>query len=147
MHSLSVACLFAASLAATSAGAQSPLAIDPAGSDLAWGPCPAGFDGDCKIAVLHGAPDKPNADVVLKVAPGFIFPAHSHTSAERMILLQGKMRVQYRGSDPIVLERGNYAYGPAGLVHDAACQSAEPCMLFIAFEGPVDAILEPRPGQ
>ena len=34
---------------------------------------------------------------------------------------------------------GHYAYGPAGLAHEGACKSAQPCTLFIAFDGPVDA--------
>jgi hypothetical protein len=37
-------------------------------------------------------------------------------------------------------KRGSYAYGPAELVHEGACLSAEPCVLFIAFEQPLDAI-------
>jgi uncharacterized RmlC-like cupin family protein len=35
---------------------------------------------------------------------------------------------------------GSYAYGPAGMPHRADCRSKEPCTLFIAFEGPVDAV-------
>jgi hypothetical protein len=33
-----------------------------------------------------------------------------------------------------------YAYGPAKLAHKAVCGNAGPCVLFIAFEAPVDAI-------
>jgi len=35
---------------------------------------------------------------------------------------------------------GEYAYGPAKLPHEATCTSTTPCVLFIAFEGPVDAL-------
>ena len=111
-------------------------ASDPA---LQWGPCPPVFPGDCKIAVLHGDPAKPNADVVLRVGGGYTIPPHRHTSVERMILVGGRLRVRYEGSAPTVMNAGNYAFGPAGRPHEAKCLSRTPCTLFIAFEGPVDA--------
>ena len=40
---------------------------------------------------------------------------------------------------PEVVKAGSYAYGPAQRPHVGSCVSAEPCLLFIAFEGPVDA--------
>ena len=116
-----------------------PLAIAPDASSLQWGACPPVFPGDCRIAVLHGDPAKPNADVLLKTAPGYVLPRHRHSSAERMMLAGGEMRVKYDGADEAILRPGTYAYGPAGLPHEARCVSRTPCLLFIAFEGPVDA--------
>ena len=46
--------------------------------------------------------------------------------------------MKYQGSAEATLAPGTYAYGPARLPHRADCRSAEPCTLFIAFEGPVD---------
>jgi mannose-6-phosphate isomerase-like protein (cupin superfamily) len=116
-----------------------PLAIDATDPSLKWGPCPAIFPQGCEIAVLQGDPAKPNADVFLRVRGGQPLPAHSHTSAERMILVSGQLRVKYKGAPAATLRPGMYAYGPAGLPHEAACLGAEACTLFIAFEGPVDA--------
>ena len=39
------------------------------------------------------------------------------------------------------LTPGTYAYGPAGRPHAGQCVSEADCILMIAFEGPVDAIL------
>jgi hypothetical protein len=39
-----------------------------------------------------------------------------------------------------VLKPGTYAYGPPRLSHKAECGAAGPCVLFIAFESPVDAV-------
>jgi hypothetical protein len=36
-----------------------------------------------------------------------------------------------------------YAYGPAQHVHEAQCVSVDPCVLFIAFEQPIDATPTP----
>jgi quercetin dioxygenase-like cupin family protein len=132
-------------LALTPASAQAenerPLAITKADKALAWGPCPPIYAGECALAVLHGDPAKPNADVFLKVGGGTMLHSHTHSSAERMILVSGQLRVAYAGSTPTTLAPGDYAFGPAAAPHDAKCLSKEPCILFIAFEGPVDAAL------
>ena len=120
----------------------SPLAIQATDANLKWGPCPPIFSGDCKIAVLNGDPAKPNADVFLRIGGGMALPVHRHSSAERMVLVSGRLRVDYRGAPPVTLIPGSYAYGPAGLPHRAVCLGRQRCTLFIAFEGPVDAVLD-----
>lgn len=119
--------------------AEAPLAIKASDASLQWGACPPIFPAGCEITVLHGAPDKPNADVFLRVPGGYQIPPHRHTSAERMILVGGTLNVEYQGSPAATLNAGDYAFGPAKLPHRAQCTSSEPCILFIAFEGPVDA--------
>lgn len=118
---------------------EKPLATTPATASQ-WGPCPPIFPAGCQIAVLHGDPAKPNADIFLRVPAGYEIPAHTHTSPERMVLVQGELRVRYDGAAEEMLSVGEYAYGPAKLPHVARCMSSTPCTLFIAFEGPVDAI-------
>lgn len=126
---------------------QSPaVAQEPAlakGADdpgLQWGPCPPGLPEGCTLTVLHGDPAKPNADLFLKLPAKSTIAEHIHTSAERMILVSGELRVSYKGQAPATLKAGSYAYGPAQLPHSASCTSATPCVLFIAFEQPVDLI-------
>jgi quercetin dioxygenase-like cupin family protein len=110
---------------------------DPA---LQWGPCPEFLPEGCAIAVLQGDPAGPNADVFFKVPGGAEIAAHWHTSAERMVLVSGRMTVRYEGQPAVQLERGSYAYGPPRAVHSASCAGGEDCVLFIAFEQPVDAV-------
>lgn len=117
---------------------EAPLARTVADGTLQWGACPPVFPAGCELAVLHGDPAKPNADVFLRVPGGYAIPAHTHSSAERMVLVTGKLDVKYQGAQPVTLYPGNYAYGPARLPHRATCMAAEACTLFIAFEGPVD---------
>jgi hypothetical protein len=125
---------------AAEAPSERPLAIPPDDPAIAWSPCPALFPEGCQLAVLHGDPAKPNADLFLRVPGGALLPPHSHTSAERMILVAGRMDVHFKGHPKQTLARGDYAYGPAGLPHLARCVSQEPCTLFIAFEQPVDVL-------
>jgi mannose-6-phosphate isomerase-like protein (cupin superfamily) len=126
--------------AATGAAASaSPLVRTARSGALQWGPCPEIFPQGCELTILNGDPAQPNADALLRVPGGYAIPAHSHSSAERMILVEGVMEVQYQGHPAAILREGNYAYGPAGLPHRAQCRSSEPCVLFIAFVDPVDA--------
>jgi len=116
-----------------------PLAIPADAAQLTWSPCPPFMPEGCGIAVLRGDPSKPNADVFFKVPAGAVIPDHWHTSAERMVLVSGQMTVTYQGQKPITLKPGTYAYGPPKAPHKATCGQNGPCVLFIAFELPVDA--------
>lgn len=107
--------------------------------ELEWGPCPEFLPEGCRIAVLQGDPAEPNADIFFKLPANTKAPEHWHSSAERMILVSGELEVDYRGQDPVVMTEGTYAYGPAELRHTATCRDAGDCILFIAFEQPVDA--------
>ena len=109
--------------------------------ELEWGLCPEFLPDDCRIAVLQGNPAAHNADIFFRLQPGTKAAHHWHTSAERMVLVSGEMEVDYDGQDPVVLKSGTYAYGPARLPHTASCRAGgDPCVLFIAFEEPVDAV-------
>lgn len=107
---------------------------------LQWGPCPAFMPEGCEIAVLHGDPAEANADIFYRVPGGAEIPRHWHTSPERMALVSGRLEVAYDDQEPVVLERGTYAYGPAKKPHSATCLSSEACTLFIAFVDPIDAM-------
>ena len=122
---------------------ESPLAYAVNDSRLKWGPCPEFLPKGCQVAVLHGDPAKPNVDIFFKVPGKSKLASHKHTSAERMVLVQGELQVTYDGQKPVTLKRGTYAFGPAEHVHEATCASTEPCVLFIAFEQPLDAIEAP----
>lgn len=106
---------------------------------LDWFPCPEPLDFEgCHITILHGDPAQPNADVLFRMQPGTTAPEHWHSSAERMVLISGELHVTYQGEETQVLKAGSYAYGPAEKPHSAECVGKKPCVLFIAFEGPVD---------
>jgi len=107
---------------------------------LAWGACPDFLPSGCAIAVLHGDPARPNADVFFKLPGRSEIPLHSHTSAERMVLVAGELEVTYQDQAPVRLTPGAYAYGPPGRPHGGRCVSDTPCILFIAFETAVDAV-------
>ena len=120
--------------------AEPALAVTHTDEQLVWGACPDFIPKGCAIAVLRGDPAKANADVFFKVPANFTIPTHWHTSAERMVLVSGELSVTYEGQPTAILKPGMYAYGPAKRSHKAVCGNATPCVLFIAFEAPVDAV-------
>lgn len=134
-----VAAIILAVAAIPALAAERALVVKPTSPAIKWGPCPPLFARGCEIAVLHGDPAKPNADVLLRVPGGFYLPPHRHSSAERMMLATGQLRVRYEGETARTLTPGTYAYGPAGKPHEARCLGPQRCTFFIAFEGPVDA--------
>ena len=95
----------------------------------------------CEITVLHGDPANGRSDVFLRTPANYRLPPHLHTSPEHMILVSGVLHVTYEGQKPSILRAGSYAYGPAKAKHEARCANAGPCVLFIAFESPIDAVL------
>ena len=114
-------------------------------SSLEWVGCPPPLDSEgCYITVLRGDPSKPNSDILFKLAPGASVPKHWHSSAERMVMISGQLHVTYEGEDTQVLNAGDYAYGPANKPHDAKCADGEDCILFIAFEKPVDSYVREK---
>ncbi len=121
-------------------GAEPALTRTARDADLKWGPCPPFLPKGCGIAVLHGDPAKDNVDVFFKVPAKSTIPLHWHSSPERMVLVAGELHVSYDGQERAVLKVGTYAYGPAKRPHKGYCASAEPCVLFIAFESPLDAV-------
>lgn len=127
---------------ATASAAEGERAVTWTAEDpqLRWGGCPAFLPEGCAIAVLHGDPAADNVDVFLRVPGKSHLPLHWHTSAERMILVAGEMHVTYEAHPTSILRPGTYAYGPPKLPHEANCVSEAPCILFIAFESPLDAV-------
>ena len=139
-----VAAMLALSAPVQAAEAPTSRALNASFDDpaLEWGPCPEFIPEGCEIAVLHGDPSAPNADIFFKVPADFEIPRHWHTSAERMVLVSGVLEVSYDGQEPETLRPGMYAYGPARHPHSASCSPGDPCVLMIAFEAPVDAYPE-----
>jgi quercetin dioxygenase-like cupin family protein len=132
---------------AEAAPTEPALAFSFKDPQLKWVPCPPFLPKGCEIAVLHGDPSKPNVDVFFKVPAGSTVPNHIHTSAERMVLVSGQFDVTYEGQPTTRLEVGTYAYGPANRPHKATCAKGAPCVLFIAFESPLDAVPVESPAR
>lgn len=108
--------------------------------NLEWVACPDFFPSGCQLSFIHGDPAEPSADVLFKIPGGYHMVAHWHNSAERMVLMNGEMKVTYVGQDEATIKKGMYIYGPSRRMHKGDCISEEPCVLYVGFVGPVDAM-------
>lgn len=140
---LPICTLVLGSLLSSAANAQQQQALFYSHDDprLEWSPCPDFFPEGCAIAVLQGDPTQPNADIFFKVPANAQLAGHWHTSAERMVLVSGQLHLSYEEQDSRTIQPGTYIYGPAKLPHQGHCGDGDPCILFIAFEQPIDAML------
>lgn len=134
---------FMSSLAQT--GSERSISRTHEDRQLEWTPCPAIFPKGCELVVLRGNPTNGASDVFLRTPPNYTLPQHWHTSPERMILISGELQVTYENDKPTWLKPGSYAYGPAKAKHEARCADKGPCVLFIAFDLPIDAVLVEAP--
>jgi quercetin dioxygenase-like cupin family protein len=135
-----LALAFALGLTMSLFAQERALFFTPTDPRLEWGPCPEFLPDGCALAVLRGNPAERNADVFFRVPPGSELPRHWHTSAERMVLVSGELHLTYEGQKTAVAGPGTYIYGPPKLPHEGRCGSGDPCILFIAFEEPIDAV-------
>jgi len=108
-------------------------------SGLQWAPCPAVFPKGCEVTVLQGDPAAGRSDVFLRSPANYTFPPHKHTSPERIVLVSGEMEMTYAGKAPVVVSAGGYTFVPGSMPHAARCLAKGPCVMFIAFQSPIDA--------
>ncbi len=137
--------LSGSSVYAQRSGGEAPVTRTAKDPGLKWLPCPPFLPKGCGIAILHGDPSKDNVDVFFKVPAKSALPLHWHTSAERMVLVAGELHVTYEGHKTAIMKPGTYAFGPAKHAHEGFCASTVPCVLFIAFESPLDAVPVEKP--
>ena len=111
--------------------------VSPDDPSLKWGPCPEIFAKGCEVSVLHGDPAKGPSDVYLRMPKNYDMPVHWHTSPEHIVVVKGKFSAAFEGNKKAA---GTYTYIPSKMPHSARCDKSGPCMIFISFESPVDAV-------
>lgn len=116
----------------------------PDDAHLQWGPCPPIFAKGCEVTVLSGNPAKGRADVYLRTPANFDLPDHVHHSTEHVVLVRGKFSVTFEGNRRAEVAPGAYTLIPGGTAHSARCEDGGSCVIFIAFDKPVDAMLAPK---
>ena len=105
-----------------------------------WEPCLPFVPKGCEVAVLRGDPNRGSSQVLYRMPANFAVPNHWHTSAERTVLVSGKLRLTYDGSAPEILEPGDSVESPGKLPHAAFCFKGTPCVVLVEYPLPFDAV-------
>ncbi len=116
---------------------QKALAISAQDPSLQWQKCPDFLP--CTFAILRGEMGSNHMDIFLKFPSKAQIPYHRHSSAEHMIMISGEFHTTYHHHEKVILSAGDYAYGPSNLAHDGYCASDKACLMFVAYETPLDA--------
>lgn len=115
-------------------------------SALHWEPW-KGVPEGAEIAILWGNQKTGPSDAVVKLPPGYVFPHHHHSARELLVWMQGAFT--YIDDTGTTQQLGPMAYlnlAP-GTKHSVRCGKAEPCILYLTFDEPVDLHIHPQPHE
>jgi hypothetical protein len=124
-------------LAAGSAAAQQPMngTVNP----LASLPLAQDADVPCLRAALEsGDPRAGPSTLILRAPPGCVVPWHWHTAQEQLMVVAGDVRAEMTGHPTTLLQAGGFASMPGRMAHQFTCQGAQPCLMFVTFDGAYD---------
>lgn len=65
------------------------------------------------------APGREVVQVRVALAPGVVFPKHTHPGDEVVYVLEGTLEYQIEGGAPVTLRAGEVLFVPAGAIHTA----------------------------
>ncbi len=115
-------------------------------SAIQWEPLNGAPEG-AEISMLWGNPKTGPSEAMVKFPAGYLFPHHHHSVRERIIWMQGDFI--YIADDGTRLMLGPMAYlnVAPGIKHSIRCGNAEPCILYLTFNEPMDLHLHPQPQE
>jgi quercetin dioxygenase-like cupin family protein len=64
-------------------------------------------------------PGRQVIQVRVELAPGVLFPRHTHPGDESVYVLEGLLEYQVEGRAPVTLRAGDVLFVPAGVIHTA----------------------------
>jgi gentisate 1,2-dioxygenase len=98
---------------------------------------------DSDVACLQSALETGNSQAgpstwILKAPPGCVAPWHWHTAQEQLLVVAGDVMAEMTDHPPTLLQAGGFAMMPGRMAHQFTCRGAEPCVMFVTFDGGYD---------
>jgi len=121
--------------ASTAFGADSVTALAPDESAVKWVEC-AGWPKGCEAALVAGDYEKGASAWFCRAPKGYMFPRHSHTAAERIIVLRGRLSGGVDGGGEMMVTPGMFWGFGEKAVHWVRCEDA--CLMYIHYDAPFD---------
>ena len=131
---VSVAVIALAVMAGAALSAEK--AMVTAASEMKWVDNPA-IKG-AKQAVLWGDPAKGPYGALKSVRGGTKIGMHTHTHAQRVVVVSGIIEFNMEGEAKKALGTGSYVSIPAAAAHDATCKPGADCVYFEEGMGAAD---------
>jgi quercetin dioxygenase-like cupin family protein len=73
---------------------------------------------------------------LVRFPPGYSLPPHSHTHDETLLIVKGKLVIDFGGQSSQTLASGSYAVIPAGVLHSLKAKGE--LVMMMAVNGPYD---------
>jgi quercetin dioxygenase-like cupin family protein len=91
-------------------------------------------------AAETGDPDTGPSTEILKASKDCVVPWHYHTAEEQLFVAGGTLLTEMEGMPAATLERGGFAVMRGKQKHQFTCRSADPCIVFVAFNQKYDIV-------
>jgi quercetin dioxygenase-like cupin family protein len=103
------------------------------------------FHSGKKLPCLSAAPETGDPDTgpsteILKASKDCVVPWHYHTAEEQLFVAGGVLLTEMEGMPAATLERGGFAVMRGKQKHQFTCRSADPCIVFVAFNQKYDIV-------
>src|SRR6266498_3572019 len=85
---------------------------------------------------LWGNPASGEHGMLRKFPAGYAPPMHRHPSVERVVVISGRIAVQYGGSNEKLLGPGSYSEVPPNTDHAVKCGPQSECVFLLTSSGP-----------
>ena len=115
----------------------SPIFIDTQSAQ--WQAC-EGLPG-CKFVPLRGNAKREASEAMFQLGAGVIFPKHWHTSAEHVVVLQGRLSMNLENGERYSVGPGAFLYNPGGMIHWGDCAPGAACVYYVYDDQPYDVHL------
>ncbi len=93
-------------------------------------------DKDSESVLLHQDHTRGGMDLLVRFPAGHVIPAHFHDSDERIVVVEGRLRLARSGQADAVIETGGFAFLPAREVQRLSCGTAGRCTFYLMWDGP-----------
>ena len=98
-----------------------------------------GLPEGAEIAILRGKLEIGNSESLLRLPPGYSMPAHSHTSDELYVWIEGAFTLVAHDKTEIAFDGPAYISFPGNaLPHGLKCGLKKACILYLRLSRPFD---------
>ena len=100
-----------------------------------WEPIPNMKPGAERVVLRKDAASGAT-ELLARYPSGYVVPWHWHTANERLVVLEGRFRIE-SSEHQVELGQGGFVFQPGRNVHQVSCVSG-PCMYYAHWDGPWD---------
>jgi quercetin dioxygenase-like cupin family protein len=101
-----------------------------------WFDCGPEWPKGCQATLVAGDPAKETSVWYCKAPKGALFARHSHSGAERILVVTGRVTGGADGMEEKTVSPGMYIAFDGKVVHWARCE--DDCLMYIIHDGPYD---------